>query len=487
MDRRSLLSGMAATATAAAASGRALAQDMSNFDDPLDGDWGGVLDGGGRRWRLRLVVETGRDGVTATLYSLDDGGQPIPGGNAVIFRDQLRVLFPSIRASLIVRRVANDELAGTWWQGGDAPITFVRDPDFETLLTPRPALSRDYLKDLRRTSGSPALAAAARRRGAPLIEAVDGLRAVDAEAAATLDDSWHLGSITKSATATLVGLAVEAGALSWDTTVGATLGDAVPAMHDAYRRVTPVHLLSHRAGLPAGIPLPALLRYPLEEEDPRESRLAYAGEALAQVPEGPAGVTDVYSNSGYVIVGAMLEARLGVPWEALMRARLFAPLGLASAGFGAPGTPGLLDAPVGHSVAVLGTLGLGDRRTAHRPGSGRTDNPAVLGPAGRVHMTLPDLLRFLAAHRDRSDLLSPASWQRLHMPPFGGSYALGLVVQGDGQLWHNGSNTLWYAEALIDRSRGVVAAAAANDGVLQGSALAVAQALASAADTAAAT
>jgi hypothetical protein len=31
-------------------------------------------------------------------------------------------------------------------------------------------------------------------------------------------------------------------------------------------------------------------------------------------------------------------------------------------------------------------------------------------------------------------------------------------------LWHNGSNTLWYAEVIFDRSRGIIAAAAANDG-----------------------
>jgi hypothetical protein len=39
-------------------------------------------------------------------------------------------------------------------------------------------------------------------------------------------------------------------------------------------------------------------------------------------------------------------------------------------------------------------------------------------------------------------------------------------VQGEGALRHNGSNRLWYAEALIDRVKGVVAAAASNDGYL---------------------
>jgi hypothetical protein len=34
----------------------------------------------------------------------------------------------------------------------------------------------------------------------------------------------------------------------------------------------------------------------------------------------------------------------------------------------------------------------------------------------------------------------------------------------NGMLWHNGSNTLWYAEVMFDPARGIVAMAAANDG-----------------------
>jgi hypothetical protein len=40
---------------------------------------------------------------------------------------------------------------------------------------------------------------------------------------------------------------------------------------------------------------------------------------------------------------------------------------------------------------------------------------------------------------------------------------MGWIVRPDG-LWHNGSNTAWYAEILCSPSRGIVAVAAANDG-----------------------
>jgi CubicO group peptidase (beta-lactamase class C family) len=384
-------------------------------------------------------------------------------------------------------QLTDGRLEGSWSQGGRLAIVLVRDPDFDALAAspPPPALTAAYLAELRAASRSPALAAAARRRDGALIGAVDGLRQAGEEALATIEDLWHLGSITKSMTSTLVALLVEDGALSWETTVGEALGAAVPDMRDDHRDANLLHLLSHRAALRPNVGTLSLLRFPLEEDDPRGSRIAWAAEALADRPVGTKGESFLYSNSGYVVAGAMIEARLGAPWESVIAERLFAPLGLASAGFGAPGAPGELDQPVGHSLGVLGGLGLSSRRIAHPPGTGRTDNPAVLGPAGRVHMSLLDLLTFLEAHRDRSPLLSAEGWDRLHTPPFGAEYALGLIRRPDGALWHNGSNTIWYAEVLIDPARGVVAAAAANDGAVAASAPAVGSALLAAAATAA--
>jgi len=55
-----------------------------------------------------------------------------------------------------------------------------------------------------------------------------------------------------------------------------------------------------------------------------------------------------YSNLGFIIAGAIAEARTGKAWKDLIRAQIFAPLGIADAGFGAPGTPGKVDQPRGH-------------------------------------------------------------------------------------------------------------------------------------------
>ncbi len=79
-------------------------------------------------------------------------------------------------------------------------------------------------------------------------------------------------------------------------------------------------------------------------------------------------------------------------------------------------------------------------------------------------MNLQDLLVFLAMHRDRTDYLKPETWTVLHTPPFGGNYAMGWGVAGNGVLAHSGSNSFWYADVRVEATSGVVAAAATNDG-----------------------
>jgi CubicO group peptidase (beta-lactamase class C family) len=82
---------------------------------------------------------------------------------------------------------------------------------------------------------------------------VVGVRKAGTDVAATADDLWHLGSNTKAMTATLVAALIEQGTLKWETTVGETFADLVPAMPPTLGNVSLLHLLSHRAGLPANL------------------------------------------------------------------------------------------------------------------------------------------------------------------------------------------------------------------------------------------
>jgi len=246
------------------------------------------------------------------------------------------------------------------------------------------------------------------------IVAEQGMVAVGAVGAPT-NALWHLGSNTKAMTATLIGKLVEQGKLKWETTVT----EVFPEAHESLRRVTLLHLLSHRAGLPAND------KWTNSKLPVREQRRQVALRARA---EGTPGEQYRYSNLGYVIAGAMAEQTMNGSWEELMREYIFEPLGMKSVGFGGVG--------------------------------GKPDNPPVLGPAGRVHCTLADWSKFIA-HLLRSQLeLSP---------PFGGNYALGWIVTerkwGGGKvLTHAGSNTMNYSVAWVAPKRGFAVLVCTNRG-----------------------
>ena len=106
----------------------------------------------------------------------------------------------------------------------------------------------------------------------------------------------------------------------------------------------------------------------------------------------------------------------------------------------------------------------------------RADNSPVMAPAGCAHMTIGDLARYGAAHLAGESEASPPllprlAWQRLHTP-FRGDYASGwYATKATGSagpvLWHNGSNTLWYALLILVRSLKMVLAFATNDGAIR--------------------
>src|SRR5207248_3810584 len=104
-------------------------------------------------------------------------------------------------------------------------------------------------------------------------------------------------------------------------------------------------------------------------------------------PEAPPDTKFIYSNAGYSIAGHMAEKVTGKSWEDLMREKIFRPLGMTTAGFGAPGTRARNDQPRGHKADG----------SAVEPGPG-ADNPVAIAPANAVHCSISDWAKFAAAN-----------------------------------------------------------------------------------------
>ena len=309
-------------------------------------------------------------------------------------------------------------------------------------------------------SGAPAAGVAWVSRSGDRAVAVAGVRALGEEAPVQPGDLWHLGSNTKAMTATLAARLVEAGLIDWDTTLADGLSELDFDMEPAYASVTLADLLHHRSGLAANLGRLSVIHFlgTDESRDVAADRIRFAEIVLNQPPSVEPGAF-LYSNAGYVVAGLMLELAADQPYEVLMQDEVFGPLGMDSAGWGPPGEVGALDQPRGHGTGLFGGLNV-------REPDERADNPPVLNPAGRAHMTLDDVLDFLQAHLEAEDgpYLTARSWARLHEPVGQEAYAMGWGVAPGGVLDHAGSNTMWLIRARIDPERGVAAAAVVNDG-----------------------
>jgi CubicO group peptidase (beta-lactamase class C family) len=276
----------------------------------------------------------------------------------------------------------------------------------------------------------------------------------------TLADQFHLGSCTKTMTATLCAMLVEEGKLRWDSTVASVFPDA-RKLHPDYRTVTLEQLLNHRGGAPASVDPP--LWNSLWEAKGVQARRKLLDTAFALPPQAAPGTQYVYSNFGYALAGHMAETAARKPWEDLMRERLFNPLGMSSAGFGAPIDRGTTHQPRGHTA---------DGKPVE-PAQKGSDNPAAIGPAATAHCAVGDWAKFVSLHlqaaRGRPRLLKAETFKKIQTPPEGSAYAMGWLVGpsplGEGvALNHGGSNTMWYAVAWIVPKENVAVVVMCNQG-----------------------
>ena len=272
------------------------------------------------------------------------------------------------------------------------------------------------VEDIRGRYGLPALAVVVVKNGKICDRAAVGVRKTGNATPVTTNDRFHIGSCTKSMTATLAAMFIEEGRLRWDTTVAEVFPEWQGKIDKRCEAVTAEQLLTHRAGVANNPSVSAWSRAWEEHGTPTQQRQEFAQAVLACPPAAAPGTKMIYSNSGYAIVSAMIEQIVGQPWECLATEKLFKPLHMDSAGFGPPGTKDQVDQPWGHTSTG----------SANEPS--QKDNPPVISAAGRVHCSLDDLGLYAVFHMagERTDgLLKAETMRKLHTPPDGGDYACG--------------------------------------------------------------
>jgi CubicO group peptidase (beta-lactamase class C family) len=209
------------------------------------------------------------------------------------------------------------------------------------------------------------------------ILAAHGVLNTATQVPATTDSVFQVGSITKLWTATMIMQLVDEGLLSLDTTVSEVLPGARLGTADVGGQVTVRHLLTHTSGIDGDV-----FTDTGRGDDCVER---YVG-LLAEVPSVfTPGATYSYCNSGYVLLGRIIEVIDGQSWDESLRERLTGPLA-ATQTVTLPEEAILRRAAVGHQrcgtpVHVWGL-------------------PRSIGPAALIIATPGDLLTFARLHLD---------------------------------------------------------------------------------------
>jgi CubicO group peptidase (beta-lactamase class C family) len=293
--------------------------------------------------------------------------------------------------------------------------------------TRRPGLQDDIDRMMQPYDGQgPGASLLVLRDGVPLVHRAYGNADLEHGVRASTATNYRLASVSKQFTAAAILLLAHDGALSLDDPVRRWLPELPPATD----RVTLRQLLTHTGGLVDYEDLmPADMRGQLSDADVL-ALLARADRTLF-----PPGTAYRYSNSGYVLLGLVVERASGQGFAAFLEQRVFDPLGMAhtllyEAGRG----PEVADRAYGYSSVNGRWL-----RTDQSPTS------ATRGDGG-IYSSVDDLARWDAALYD-DRLLDDASRALAFSPhvrvtgePYEAEYGFGWRITGE-TLWHSGEST----------------------------------------------
>jgi D-alanyl-D-alanine carboxypeptidase len=205
------------------------------------------------------------------------------------------------------------------------------------------------------------------------------------------DLHYRAGSVTKSLVATVVLQLVAEGRLSLQDTVAGWL----PAILPYGGQVTIEQLLRHTSGVPDYAPAlrDALLSGPRQARFRSWTPQELVGLVADQPPDFPPGTATSYSNTGYILLGLIVEAATGHTLGQELRRRILRPLGLRDTFFPdtSPGFPSPKSRGYSVPVSPQGELLAGPLLDV------TIYNPSPWWATGALISTFADLAHFFRA------------------------------------------------------------------------------------------
>ncbi|MEO8680950.1 MAG: serine hydrolase [Vicinamibacterales bacterium] len=234
----------------------------------------------------------------------------------------------------------------------------------------------------------------------------------------TPSTKFRIGSLTKQFTAASILLLEERGKLKVDDPITKYLPDAPPE----WGRITIYNLLTHTSGIPNFTALP--------EYNTLKATNTTVDKTIASFKDKPLdfgpGEKMSYSNSGYLVLGYVIEKVTGGSYGKFVLDNIFTPLAMKDSGYDSTTTV-IARRASGYAPSATGVVNAG---YVHM---------SIPHAAGALYSTTGDLLKWEQGLFG-GKLLSAASLQKM-TTPFKNDYAFGLTSRldkGRRIIWHNG-------------------------------------------------
>ena len=235
-------------------------------------------------------------------------------------------------------------------------------------------LAIDQIMQARSAAGDFNGAVLVARQGHTVYERAFGLANLEWQIPNDVQTKFEIGSMTKQFTALLILQFVNEGRVHLD----GHISDYLPYYRSAIgNRVTVTELLSHTSGIPNFLSNPGFLEGPASRTSytVRDFVEKYCSGDLHFEP----GTKFEYSNSGYFLLGAILEQVSGESYEQLLKDRIFGPLSMKNSGYT-------------HFETVLPHRAAGYERSEAGLRNARYYDMSIPFAAGALYSTVGDLL-----------------------------------------------------------------------------------------------
>jgi CubicO group peptidase (beta-lactamase class C family) len=272
----------------------------------------------------------------------------------------------------------------------------------------------------------PGAALMAAKNGRVLLKEAFGMADLENKHPVGTQTNFRLASVTKQFTALAVMILVRDDALRLDT----RLTDIFPAFPEYGKAITVDHLVHHTSGLiDYESLLPDTLTVQVKDRD--VLRLMEEQDSTYFQP----GSEFRYSNSGYAVLGMIIETVSGVPFARFLASQVFIPAGMKRSVAFEDGVSSVPNRAYGYSRTDSGWVFTDQSITS-----------AVLGDGG-IYSSIDDLVTWLDVVQGRTKLIPDELYARLFEPavlnhgdtvPYGFGWRLD-DYKGKQRVYHGGS------------------------------------------------